>query len=182
MAKLASKVYGDALFELAVEESKVDVLMEEASEILQIMDVEPELNKFMDHPKIVKDEKIQFLEKIFKDRVSKDMTGFLILMVKKDRYHEAKAALIYFLERVKEYKKIGVAYVTTAIELSASQKATVEQKLLSTTSYENFEMHYTVDQSLIGGMVIRIGDRVVDSSLRSRIQDLSRNLKKLQVN
>uniref|UniRef100_UPI000A659F0E F0F1 ATP synthase subunit delta n=1 Tax=Clostridium sp. NkU-1 TaxID=1095009 RepID=UPI000A659F0E len=55
------------------------------------------------------------------------------------------------------------------------------EKLLNTTQYVEFEMDYQVDPSIIGGMVIRIGDRVVDSSIKAQIYDLRRSLLKLQL-
>ena len=87
----------------------------------------------------------------------------------------------YFINLVKEEKKIGRADVVTAVELNAEQKAKVEQKLLDTTKYETFEMNYSVDTSLIGGMVIRIGDRVVDSSIKTKLFELTRELRKVQI-
>jgi F-type H+-transporting ATPase subunit delta len=87
----------------------------------------------------------------------------------------------YFINLVKEEKKIGSASVTTAVSLTDAQKAKVEQKLLDTTKYESFEMNYSVDESLIGGMVIRIGDRVVDSSIKTKLYELSRDLRKVQI-
>ena len=53
--------------------------------------------------------------------------------------------------------------------------------MLTTTGYLTFEMHFSVDAALIGGMIIRVGDRVVDSSVRSKLMDLSRDLMKLQL-
>lgn len=85
------------------------------------------------------------------------------------------------MAKVKEYKKIGVVYVTTAVQLTQSQKDDVEKRLLETTSYTKFEMNYTVDAGLIGGMVIRIGDRVVDSSIKSKLDAMSRELLKIQL-
>ena len=52
------------------------------------------------------------------------------------------------------------------MELSDAQKAAVVKRLLETTKYVTFEMHYEVDSAIIGGMMIRIGDRVVDSTVR----------------
>ena len=60
-------------------------------------------------------------------------------------------------------------------------KKNVEKKLLDTTDYVSFEMHYEVEPDLIGGMVIRIGDRVVDSSVRTKIYELSKELSKIQL-
>ena len=79
------------------------------------------------------------------------------------------------------YKKIGIAYVSTAKPLTDEQKKAVAGKLLETTEYVDFQMNYTVDESLIGGMVIRIGDRVVDSSIKHKIDELSRSLMKVQL-
>lgn len=182
MAKQVKTTYGEALFELAVEENKTDVLYKEAQDVLTSFKENAELAKFLNHPKIENEKKQEVIENIFKDVVSKDMTGFLVLIVNKGRYNEIENILTYFIDRVKEYKHIGVAKVTTAKELSDEQKKAVEAKLLATTSYLSFEMNYIVDESLIGGMVIRIKDRVIDSSIKTKLGNLTKDLLKIQLN
>lgn len=181
MAKLISKTYGNALFELAVEEQKIDVFAEEIKEIMQILKAHTQLQQLMKHPKIVKEEKISILESIFKGNIQDELTGFLVLIIMKDRYSEIEHILNYFLEQVKALKKIGVCNVVTAIELQQEQKSKVEQKLLDTTDFLSMEMNYQVDQSIIGGMVIRIGDRVVDSSIATKIGEMQKELLKIQL-
>ena len=61
------------------------------------------------------------------------------------------------------------------------QKKAVEEKLLSTTGYRSMEMNYETDESLIGGMVIRIGDRVVDSSIKTKLEVLKKSLLSVQI-
>ena len=109
------------------------------------------------------------------------MVGLMTLMVTKNREEDFLAVFDYFVELVKEEKKIGRADVKTAIPLNDAQKAQIEEKLLATTKYETFEMNYKVDKSLIGGMIVRIGDRVVDSSIQTKLNNLSRNLRSIQV-
>lgn len=179
MAKLVSATYGDSLYEVAVEQNMVDRLFEEADSVLTAYHENPELAIFLNHPKIVKDEKIKVVRDIFGPFVSAEMTGFLATVVNKDRAGELEDILSYFIARIKEYKKIGVVYVETPQEMSDSSKEKLVNKLLATTAYESLEMHYSLDESLIGGMVIRIGDRIVDSSIRTKLQDLSRELYKL---
>lgn len=181
MAKLVSKTYGDALFELALEEKSLDVLADEVTVLSGVLESNEELMKFLNHPKIAKEEKIKVVENIFKGRVSDNLTGFLELIVTKDRYSELLKIFQYFLSRVKEYKKIGVVYTTTAVELSSDQKEKLEKKLLATTHYKSLETHYSIDSKLIGGMVIRIGDRVVDSSIKTKLEEMSRTLMKIQL-
>lgn len=181
MAKLVSATYGDALFEVAMEQNMVDVLFEEAKAVYDAIDGNKELVNFLNHPKIDKANKIKTIEDIFNQFVSKELTGLLVAIVQKDRAKELKGILEYYLNKVKEYKKIGTAYVTTPMELSDEAKKKVEKRLLETTGYVKFEMVYAVDESLIGGMVIRIGDRVVDSSIKHKLSELSRQLNKIDI-
>ena len=156
MAKLVSKVYGDALFEAARDCGRMDEIFEEVQSIRVILEENAELQKILGNPRVMREDKEQMIETIFR-------------------------VFEYFIGLVKEEKKIGIAYIATAVELSEAQKEAVMQRLLQTTKYESFEMNYQVDASLIGGMVIRIGDRVVDTSIKTKLYELSKSLKKIQV-
>ncbi len=181
MAKLVSKVYGDALFEEAIEKQKLDTVFEEVKGLRLIWKENPELAELLDNPKIVKEEKTGIIQNIFAGRVSDDLMGFLTVIVEKGRQKDIPAICDYFITIVKEYKKIGVAHVVSAIELKEEQKAALVKRLLETTQYVEFEMEYQVDPSIIGGLVIRIGDRVVDSSIKTQIVKLRSSLSKLQL-
>ena len=169
------------MFELALEEKCEDVLFEEAKVFLEVIRKDDELIRFMKHPKIVKEEKLKTGKAIFDKKFSGKFAGFLMILIQKDRFAEVEKTLEYFIGRMKDHKKIGVAYVSTAAELSDAQKEKVEKRLLETTSFETFEMNYTVDESLLGGMVIRIGDRVIDTSIKNKLNSLSKQLYALQV-
>ncbi len=181
MAKLISKTYGDALFELAVEDDKVDVLLEEIEQLQKILAENEDFGRLMNHPKIIKEEKIQVAKTVFEGRISGELLGFLTIIISKDRYREIDEILTYFVAKVKEYKGIGIATVTTAVPLKDDQHKAIEKKLLDTTKYKSMEIQYDVDASLIGGMVIRIGDRVVDSSISTKLAELQKDLLKVQV-
>ena len=181
MAKLIEGSYGDALFELALEQNNLDSVAEQVDILTQSFAENPELLKLLTHPKISKEEKVSVIENIFKGRFTDDIVGFLVVITEKDRGAEIENILNYFQAKVREYKKIGVARVVSATELTAEQRARVEQKLLQQTSYERFEVDYSVDASLIGGMVIRIGDRVVDSSIRTKLDNMTKNLRKVSL-
>ena len=181
MAKLVSKTYGDALFAVALEEGRMDEFFEAAKAVADILRTNEDFGKLMNHPKIMKEDKVKIVEETFGNKIPKELIGMMVLMITKGRVSEMLTVLDYFVVLVKEEKKIGKADVTTAVELSAAQKEKVEKKLLETTQYKSFEMNYAVDESLIGGMVIRIGDRVVDSSIKTQLYNLSRELRNIQV-
>lgn len=181
MAKLISKTYGDALFDLAVETDKVDILLEETTQLQKVLAENADFSSLMNHPKILKEEKVEVAKNVFAGRISEELLGFLTIIITKDRYREIDGILSYFVSKVKEYKGIGIATVTSAVPLKEDQHKAIEKKLLDTTKYQSMEIHYDVDASLIGGMVIRIGDRVVDSSISTKIAKLQKDLLKVQV-
>ena len=177
MAKLVSKTYGEALFEVAVEEGTIDSTLEEVQIVLDVI----EANKLLTHPKLPVEQKVSLVEQVFAGKASDTLTGFMVTIVEKGRFSEIEKILTYFIDKVREYKKIGVAYVISAVELSKDEKQEIVQKLLNTTSYVEFIMNYSVDASLIGGVVIRIGDRVVDSSIRSKLNRMAKELSQVQL-
>lgn len=181
MAKLVSKTYGQALFELALEENALEQILEEEAFVKEVFAENEDLVTLLNHPKISKDEKIQVVENIFKGKISDTMLGFLVIVVTKERYDELNQIFQCLEEKVKEYKNIGVVSVTTAVELSDEQKARLTQRLLEVTSFKDLEFCYTIDPEIIGGMVLRIGDRVVDSSIRSEITEMAKSLSKIQL-
>lgn len=169
------------MFELALEEGKVETLLEEIVLLQNVLQENKEFSRLMAHPKVIKEEKLQVAETVFKGRISDELLGFLTIVISKDRYAEIDEILDYFLAEVKKYKGIGVAAVTTAVPLREEQCRQIEKRLLETTDYESMEMHYKLDTGLIGGMVIRIGDRVVDSSISTKLNELQKDLLKVQI-
>lgn len=181
MAKLVSKTYGEALFEVAVENGTVDSLLEEVEAVLELLNTNGEYVKLLTHPKLPAEEKVSLLEQAFRNKVSEDLFGFLATVAHKGRFREIQSILSYFVDMVREYQGVGVAYVTSAITLTETQQTEIVDRLLATTSYEKFIMHYDVDPLLIGGVVIQIGDRVVDSSIRTKLSQMGKELSQIQL-
>ena len=181
MAKLVSKTYGEALFELAKEKHSENAMLEEVTALLEILKENPQLDILMNNPRISREERGMILKNIFEKQISSDLFSFLMILVDKNRYSEIENILSYFVERVREDQGIGTAYVVTATKLDALQKKQIEDKLLATTSYNRIDIKYSVDSSLIGGMTIRIKDRVVDSSIRSKLERMERDLHRIQL-
>ena len=176
MARLVSKTYGDALYALALEKGTIDAIYGEIVELKAVFASNEDLTKLLAHPKISREEKITVIENIFKGKVSDDVLGFLIIVTQKNRNGAFEEIFDYFISLVKEYKGIGTAKVSSALPVTDEQKKRIEAKLLATSDYKSFEIEYVVDPALIGGFVIRIGDRVVDGSVREKIAMMAKNL------
>ncbi len=181
MAKLVSKVYGDALFSLAIEENKLDELWEEVKGLSAALEENRGFMDLLAHPEMTREKSLSLVDEAFRDKFSDTMMGFLQILVKKGRFGEILPVLEHFQREAKEYKKIGVVYVTTPTELTGEQKSSIVDKLTQTSGYESLEMNYIVDKDILGGIRIRIGDRVVDNSIQTKLEEMTRSLSKVRV-
>ena len=136
MAKLVSKTYGDALFAVAMEENRMDEFYEAVKALVEILLTNEDFGKLMNHPKIMKEDKVKIVEETFGGKLPKEVVGIMVLMISKGRASEMLSVFEYFVDLVKEEKKIGKADVTTAVELTKAQKEKVEKKLLETVNQE----------------------------------------------
>ncbi len=181
MAKLISNTYAEALFELAVEDNKIDDLYAQIDMLSKLFSENPGFIALLTHPHITVEEKLDSLEKSLKGRVDDSIVGLLRVVVEKDRAGEIGMIFENFRAKVYEHKKIGVVYISSAVAIDEARKSKIEDKLLKTTGFKSLETHYTVDEKLVGGMMIRIGDRVVDSSVRTKIEKMTSELKKVSL-
>lgn len=180
MAKVVSRVYGDALFSLATE-GDFDTIWNEVAIIRDVLVDNQTFVEMLTHPEMTQEKRLTVLDDVFKGKVSDDMMGFLYVLVHKGRLEEILSILDYFDEKAKEYKRIGVVKVTTPMPLTNSQKEQIEKKILEVSDYETLEMHYEQEKSLLGGIVIRMGDRLLDNSIRTKLDNLSRQLLKVKL-
>ena len=176
MAKLVSKVYGDAYVSVVSEKNNLIDALEEIKSVKNILLENVEIIELLDSPKMDDEEKIDFIKGIFENCISVDSLGFLLTIIEKKRQAELIPILDYVIDCVKELLLIGKATVTTALPLDDSKKERIVDELLKSSHYKSLEAEYVVDESIIGGIVIRIGDRVVDSSVKTRIDKMRKML------
>lgn len=176
MAGLAASVYCNALFEIAIEKNEVEKLSKEAEQFITIWKDHQELSGLINNPAIKTEKKQKLLKDIFTNRLSSDFMGFLIIMTQKGRQYEIAEAVDTFINVTREYMGIGDVCVTSAVELSILQKHKVEKQLLKITGYDSLRVHYGKDPMLLGGMVIKIGNKVIDGSIRTQVEKLTKSL------
>lgn len=169
------------MFSLALENDKLDTIWEEVHMIRQILSENPTFVKTICHPEITKQDQIKLLDDAFKGKVSDEVMGFFHVLADKKRLKELDAVLEYFDRSAKEYKKIGVVYVTVPMELTKAQQDKIRERILEVSSYETLEMHVETDASLLGGMVIRIGDEILDNSIRSKMEHMARKINQIKL-
>ena len=201
MARIVSKVYGEALFEFAKENNQLEKIYEESLDIIDVFSTEEDISKFLLSPKTTDEEKIEFLKSLFVDNIWKSsksilyrffklvnpkgenqkIIDFLAIIIKKGRQKDIVAILKHFIHLVLQDKNIGEAEVYSAMPLSETQKERLEEKLINSTQFDKFIVNYNVDESLIAGLKIKIDDKVYDTTYKTKLFDISKNLRGLKL-
>ncbi len=163
--------YAEALFELACEVDK----KREYSDALELVSnafcENEDFFRFLTSPNIPTAERIAALEAAFGEYLPKDVLSFLELMCEKGRlqvFFEAKTA---YSELFAEAEKIMKVKVRSAVELSEDQKKRLSEKL-EKREKATVNIEYVVEESLLGGVVIEMDDKVIDGSLQNRLQQV----------
>ncbi len=169
------RVYAGALFELAREAGKLEERKAEAQLFLDALDRERRIGKILVSPRVTAARKTAFIHEVLGDLFSRDLRSFVLLLVEKNRQVFLREMLETFVELCEEELGDLRGRVSTAVPL-AEEDAAVLAEELSRRAGRRVLLEKTVDPRLLGGAVLRIGDRLADGSLRRRIGELRRRL------
>lgn len=167
--------YGTALFQLALEENQIDKMEQDIVLLKDTFANEKDLMGLISNPQIPISERKKIIEEVFSGNVSKDLLGLIDLTIQKKREDILPQIFEDFLSRVNEYKGILIVSVTVFNPLTNEQEKALINKLEKATK-KTIQLEQKIDKSLIGGMVIRIGDRILNNSIKGMIENMSKNL------
>ena len=177
MAELTvAMTYGNALFQAAKETGKTALIKEELDGIVEIFKSEDDFLNFLNTPCIAAAEKKPVIEKVFQGKICDELLNFLFILIDKGRTrHLFKIAEIYgeFLNQEE-----GVAYgkIYSAYPLPEDKIAKFEEetgKLIK----ENVRLENEIDKTLLGGVKILIDGKIIDASVKSRIDALAETIR-----
>jgi ATP synthase F1 delta subunit len=177
MAELTvDMTYGKALFEAAADVNKTDLILEEALGLLDVFKQEPEFFEFIRTPVISATEKKQTITKIFSGRISAELLNFLFILIDKRRVGEFKNIVKRYQQLMDESKGFSIGTIYSVNPLSGEQLATFEEKTGKLVR-KNVRLENRTDPAILGGVRIFIEGKVVDASVRKRLDDLSESLR-----
>lgn len=168
--------YAQALLSIAQSKDKMDELSQLAAELLKLLKESDTLSEFLANPITANDAKKGVLAKILGDDTNPHMRNFLMLLVDRGRIYLLEPILQQFQARVRELKQTVLAEVISAVELSNEQRETVRQKVMGMTQAKSVELESRVDPDLIGGVIIQIGSKVLDASVRGQLRRIGLQL------
>lgn len=176
MSELATlaRPYALAAFKRAVETQQIEQWSIDLKGLLAVL-TEPDLKVSLDNPKIGKSELIIALRECFQGQVSHEAINFLSLLVQNGRL----MLMPKIVELFEDYKASAQGYVdvdvATAFEFSDDVRANLKITLEKAFG-KAVNLNVRIDHSLIGGILVRAGDKVIDGSIKGRLQHMQKTL------
>lgn len=171
--KAASR-YAQALLDLAIELNKVDTINDDLNFFLTTVKDNRDFENFLNSPIVKADKKISIINTVF-DQFDTTTKGFVELIAKNRRESILPHIAASFLVKVKEHKGIVPITITSASKLNEDVKAQILEKIGAAVE-GTLEVEEKVDESLIGGFVVRMGDTQIDASISRQFKDLKQRL------
>lgn len=174
---IASKVatrYAKALFSLANELNKSDEVYKDMGTLSETVSGSKDLNNLLKSPVIKSDKKIEVLAKLFGNNFSELTNKYLSLITSKGRESILGEIASAYENIYKQSNNILTAEVTTAVKMDSELKNKV-LGLVKGKGNNEVELLEKIDPKIIGGFIIRTGDRQIDASLAKKFRDLRKN-------
>ena len=169
----AARRYADAAFEIGRADGTLDQWERDLLTLREAL-ANDELRRLVQHPAIPFAEKERVLRKVAAG-VAREPLSLALLMVRRGRPGAIDAMVERFRELVRRDGGISLAEVRTALPLDDEERTAIAERLHALTG-DRIEMNEVVDESLIGGVAVRIGDQLYDASVRSRLERLRARL------
>ncbi|MCC5919055.1 MAG: ATP synthase F1 subunit delta [Cyclobacteriaceae bacterium] len=163
--------YVRSLFDFATSKSNLDKVYEDVQLIKNTIEASSDLKLLLRSPIIKSGKKQEVLGQIFKSKVSQETIDFLNLLCFKNRIDLLESIAVRFIVAYNESKGIQDATVVSAVALGESLLKDVKTKA-EEVSGKKINLTQKVDSSLIGGYVLRIGDRQIDDSIKGKINNM----------
>ncbi|MBK5240189.1 F0F1 ATP synthase subunit delta [Clostridium sp.] len=177
MYEYLDKRYALALYTVAEEKGKVEEYLNDLREIVSLMNNDANFMKLIEQPFVSTSVKKKIFINIFKGKIDEDLLSFLLILIEKDR-------ILFTEEKLKEMEKIHLernntllVEVKTVIPLNDSERENLRRKLIDIYD-KNIIFVEKIDKRIIGGVYIRVGDDVIDGTLKIKLEEMKKLMSK----
>ena len=170
--------YASALFELALEEKAIDTVRTDLDKFETMMSDSAELERLVRSPVFSADDKLKALAAILDKAGIKGLAAnFLRVLTTNRRLFAARDVIRGFRALVAKHRGDVTAQVTVAEKLSDKNLEALKDALKSKTAGKNIDLDVKIDPAIIGGLIVKVGSQMVDSSLRTKLNSIKLAMK-----
>ena len=167
--------YGSALYQAAVETNKKDLILDEAFQVQGVFEHNPDFFEFLNFPGISAIEKKDVLKNVFEGKICQELLNLLYVLTDKGRTARYSKIIKAYKDMVDREEGITYGTVYSVEPLKEAQISKLEEQL-SALLQEKTKLKNELDPKLIGGFKILVDGRILDASIRKRLQDLGSKL------
>lgn len=175
-----AKRYAQALYEVASEQQAIDKTEAELVQITDVINQSEELNMLLTHPKVTAQEKKEIINELFGGKASETTLNFLNLLFERGREEELHNIAKHFTDLSNEARGYAEATVITAKPLTEDELQKVAEQFGQKVN-KKLRVTTKVDPSIVGGIIVRIGDRLYDGSIKGKLARFTQQIKQAQV-
>lgn len=167
--------YARAVFEIAQEQKELEAFGQQLKSVREVIASESDLAMFMYHPHIKPEAKKEVVEKLFSGQLAEDLYKFLLLLIDKRRESLLGQIAEAYEALANEAQNIVEAKVLAARPLSPKLQEKLTRRLCDTTG-KTVNVTTKVDAGILGGLVVQIGDKLIDGSVVRQMKTLRQSL------
>jgi F-type H+-transporting ATPase subunit delta len=170
--------YATALFTVAKQSHQTEEVLRALEELLVALRRIPELGLAFADPAVNRDHRERAIVRMLEHRVSPLLVDFMLLVNRNDRLHLLEPIILAYRRYYEEQSQHVRVKVRSAVPLTDDQQARLRKELLDTLTPRPLEiiLEPQLDPTLLGGLIVQVGDRIYDSSVRTRLESIRRKL------
>ncbi len=169
---LVSDRYASALYDLAAEKKLVDPVLEDLSNLKNMLKDNKELSLVIKSPLITSIDKLNIFESLLKKINANELTSTFLKVIQKNKRFSNLASIITQFMNINSQKRGDVlADITSADELNDEQKNNITNQLKSILG-DKLSLSFDVDKNIMGGLIVKVGSKMIDTSLANKINKL----------
>jgi F-type H+-transporting ATPase subunit delta len=166
--------YAKSLIDLAIEKNQLEKIFADMQWLQQVIRQSPDFRNLLRSPIIKPKKKAKVVDQIINGKVSEATSAFINLVIVKGRENSLQEIITSFVNQYKEYKGIYPVKLTTAAPLSEDLRNRIISQIRQTSEMQNIELDVTVNENLVGGFVLEVGDKLIDASIVHGLKQVSR--------
>ncbi|QJW44831.1 F0F1 ATP synthase subunit delta [bacterium BFN5] len=166
-----AQTYAQAIYEIAADKGMLDEVQAQLEAVQATVSGHAELNALLNHPLVPPQAKKETVTKIFTGELADFVSNFLLLLIDKRRETLLTAIIGEYINIANQTRNIEVAEVTTAKPLTDSQRDALAAKLSKVTG-SKIILKLHIDEQILGGVVVKIGERLIDGSIVRQLKSL----------
>ena len=180
LEEVSAEYYARAILDIGKAEKTVDLLDTEFKTLKEVVISDLDLKKYLTDPSVDKTAKIKMAQKVLGESASASIRTVFAILIMADIIEEIEEIYNIFVGFVSDFKKQVYVEVVSVVELDSGTISKIKEDVDEASGLD-VRIRNTVDPDIIGGLVLKIGEKIVDLSIKNKIEDIRAKLKSIEV-